>query len=75
MLTDSMDAAIVESISKIGHVAGLKTIAEFVESEAILMQLKKLNFDLAQGYAIHVPEEVKITSQDLYFEQNSPITL
>ncbi len=57
MLSDPMDAAIVESINKIGHVAGLKTIAEFVESEAINIRLKELGFDLAQGYAIHIPEE------------------
>ncbi len=63
MLSDPMDAAIVESISKIGHVAGLKTVAEFVESEAILLRLKELGFDLAQGYAIHVPERVKLPSR------------
>lgn len=55
MLDDPMDAAIVESINRIGHVAGLQTIAEFVESDAILARLREIGFDLAQGYAIHMP--------------------
>ena len=56
MLDDEMDAAIVDSIQRIGHVAGLQTIAEFVESEAILSHLREIGFDYAQGYAIHTPE-------------------
>lgn len=56
MLDDEMDAAIVESIQRIGHVAGLQTIAEFVESDAILTRLTNIGFDYAQGYAIDTPE-------------------
>lgn len=56
MLDDDMDAAIVDAIQRIGHVAGLQTIAEFVESEAILARLRVIKFDYAQGFAIHTPE-------------------
>ena len=63
MLSDPMDAAIVEAINKIGHVARLKTVAEFVESEAILARLKELGFDLAQGFAIHAPNAVDLPSR------------
>jgi diguanylate cyclase (GGDEF)-like protein len=56
MLDDPMDAAIVEAINNIGHVAGLKTIAEFVESEAIRSRLVDLGVDYAQGFGIHWPE-------------------
>lgn len=59
MLDDPMDAAIVESINRIGRVAGLKTIAEFVETSEILHRLVEMGFDYAQGYVIHVPEEAK----------------
>jgi diguanylate cyclase (GGDEF)-like protein len=55
MLTDSMDHAIVESINSIGHVAGLKTIAEFVETDAIRSRLYEIGVDYAQGYGIHRP--------------------
>ncbi len=56
MLTDSMDEAIVESINSIGHVAGLKTIAEFVETDAIRARLIAIGIDYAQGFGIHRPE-------------------
>ena len=55
MLRDTVDLAMVESNNQIGHVMGLKTIAEFVESEAILRQLQRLQVDYAQGYAMGVP--------------------
>lgn len=56
MLHDPLNATIVESINRIGQVSGLKTIAEFVENEAILLRLRELQLDFAQGYAIHTPE-------------------
>ena len=55
MLRDAVDMAMVESINQIGHVMGLQTIAEFVESEAILTELRRLGVDFAQGYALGVP--------------------
>jgi EAL domain-containing protein (putative c-di-GMP-specific phosphodiesterase class I) len=53
MLDDPMDRAIVDAVNRIGHVAGLKTVAEFVESEALKQRLIELGVDYAQGYAIH----------------------
>lgn len=53
---DAMDHAIVEAINRIGHVAGLHTIAEFVESREILDTLGRVGVDYAQGYHIHRPE-------------------
>ena len=52
---DTVDRAMVDSINQIGHVMGLKTIAEFVENEAILSVLKRLGVDYAQGYGIARP--------------------
>lgn len=60
MLVDPIGFAMVESINQIGHVMGLKTIAEFVESEDILNKLKVINVDFAQGYAIHEPESLAV---------------
>ncbi len=56
---DLIDRAMVEAINKIGQVMGLQTIAEFVEDEFILQQLRELGIDWAQGYAIHKPELLK----------------
>jgi len=55
MLDDPMDHAIVEAINNIGHVVGLKTVAEFVESDAIRQRLIEIGVDYAQGYSIHRP--------------------
>jgi EAL domain-containing protein (putative c-di-GMP-specific phosphodiesterase class I) len=56
MLRDPMDSAIVEAIHRIARVAGLQTIAEFVESDAIRQRLVEIGVDYAQGYGIHPPE-------------------
>lgn len=56
MLDDAMDHAIVDAINRVGHVAGLQTIAEFVESDAIRQRLADIGVDYAQGYAIGRPE-------------------
>lgn len=57
--TNSIDYAMVESINSIGHVMGLKTIAEFVENEEILKKLKEIGIDYAQGYHIAHPKPLE----------------
>ena len=47
--------AIVESINHVGHVMGLRTIAEMVESMDIVQQLKRIGIDYSQGYEIARP--------------------
>ena len=55
ILEDSLDLAMVRSINEIGQVMGKKTIAEFVENEAILEKLREIGIDYAQGYGIKRP--------------------
>jgi len=55
ILTDPIDHAMVEAVNHIGHVMQLTTIAEYVESDAILTQVKALGVDYAQGFAIDRP--------------------
>ncbi len=52
---DSTACAIVESINHIGHVMGLKTIAESVESTTIQAALGQIGVDFIQGYAVARP--------------------
>ena len=52
---DPMDFAMVQAINAIGHVMGLKTIAEFVENESIRERLVEIGIDYAQGYHIGKP--------------------
>lgn len=55
MLQNTIDRGIVESCNTIAHAAGLTTIAEFVENDAITVALKQIGVDFAQGYGIAKP--------------------
>lgn len=56
MLADRQDRAMVEMINHIGHMMGMRTIAEFVELPEILTALTSIGVDYAQGYALGRPE-------------------
>jgi EAL domain-containing protein (putative c-di-GMP-specific phosphodiesterase class I) len=55
MLHDPVDAAMVEAIHRIGRVMGKQTIAESVETPAILEAVRSVGVDFAQGNAIAAP--------------------
>ncbi len=55
MASDPVDCAMVEAINRLGHVMGIRTIAEYVESTAVLERLRSLGVDYAQGFAISRP--------------------
>jgi diguanylate cyclase (GGDEF)-like protein len=55
IVDDPVSYAMVESINHVGQVMGLRTIAEFVEDDAILEKLAELGVDYAQGYGIGKP--------------------
>lgn len=59
IVNDAMDLAMVEAINQIGHVAGIQTIAEYVENTAILERLRNLGVDFAQGYSVAAPEPLQ----------------
>lgn len=63
MADDAIDLAMVEAINKIGHQMGLLTIAEFVDSERVLLKLKEIGVDFVQGNWIHKPEHAQALSQ------------
>ena len=56
---DPIDHAMVKSINEIGHVMGMKTIAEFVETSRIKQTLLEMGVDYAQGYAVHKPQPIE----------------
>lgn len=55
IVDDLIDLAMVRSINEIGQLMGKKTIAEYVENEAILECLRSIGVDYAQGYGIARP--------------------
>ncbi|MGH6908249.1 MAG: EAL domain-containing protein, partial [Aestuariivirga sp.] len=56
--TDPFDDAVVQAIQRIAGSLGLMTIAESVESEAILERVKAIGIDFAQGYALAEPKPI-----------------
>ena len=56
IVDDPIDHAMVKSINEIGQVMGMKTIAEFVESDEIKRMLQKIGVNYAQGFAIGKPQ-------------------
>ncbi len=56
IVDDPIDFAFVESMNHIGHVLGKKTIAEYVENDAIFTKLKFMGVDYVQGFGIGKPE-------------------
>ena len=53
--TQHYERKIVDLVNQIASMMGMKTIAEFVETDAIITQLQALNVDYAQGYGIGKP--------------------
>ncbi len=59
MARDPIDCAMVEAINQVGHVMGIRTIAEFVENDEIRIMLRTIGVDYAQGYGIGKPQPVE----------------
>lgn len=55
LTADSRDRSVVKAINEIGHVMGIKTVAEFVENDRTQHILRMLGVDFAQGYGISRP--------------------
>ena len=56
LATNPGDYAVVKSINEIAHFMGKQTVAEYVESDAIMAQLREIGVDYAQGYGIGRPK-------------------
>ncbi|WP_084407361.1 EAL domain-containing protein [Aestuariibacter salexigens] len=55
LLIDPIDMAMVSSIKDVAKAMGMKTVAEFVESKEIMIELGKMGVDFAQGYGVARP--------------------
>lgn len=59
ILENNIGRAIVRCISDIAHVTNTKTIAEWVDSQAVANFLGDMGIDYLQGFMIHRPEPLK----------------
>ena len=55
MIDNPIDVVVVRSINEIGRVMNKRTIAESVESEALVEKLRAIGVDYSQGYATGAP--------------------
>jgi len=56
---DPVDRSMVEAICKVGKALGIETVAECVESQAMLDELSRIGIDYAQGYFLARPEPIE----------------
>ena len=59
IVSNAIDRSMVEAIHRIGHQMGLKTVAEYVESDQILALLRQIGVDYVQGNGVHCPEPLE----------------
>jgi EAL domain-containing protein (putative c-di-GMP-specific phosphodiesterase class I) len=59
-VSNAINLEIVNAINGIGQAMGIRTIAEFVEDDITLTQLKHLGIDFVQGYAVGKPEPWRV---------------
>jgi diguanylate cyclase (GGDEF)-like protein/PAS domain S-box-containing protein len=55
ILVDPVGMAMVNSINDVAKAMGMETVAEFVESTEIMVELGKMGVDYAQGYGVAKP--------------------
>ena len=58
ILRDRSALAKLTAINRVAHMVGIKTIAEFVESDEIIVKLQEIGIDYAQGIGISSPMPV-----------------
>ena len=55
---DPINRSMVEAIGKVGRALGIATIAECVESETVLAELRRIGVDFAQGFHLAHPHPI-----------------
>jgi len=72
ILNNQTSFAIVKSINTLSHEMGMKTVAEFVEDNAVANSLRDLNVDYLQGFLYGQPERAEdILDQYQYLQLRS----
>ena len=56
---DEIDRAMVSSINQVGHLIGIETIAEYVETKEIFEVLKDIGVDYVQGHYLGMPVPIE----------------
>ncbi|MDE3010811.1 MAG: EAL domain-containing protein [Pseudomonadota bacterium] len=62
VLDSPLDRAAVRCFVEVASMTGVLTVAEFVDSTAILQEIRALGVDFAQGFLLHRPEPLEQAS-------------
>jgi diguanylate cyclase (GGDEF)-like protein/PAS domain S-box-containing protein len=62
--TNAINHAMVSAINEVGHVMGIKTVAEYVENDLTLESVRNIGVDYAQGYAVGKLEPLTLSSEN-----------
>jgi len=65
ILDQPLDRAFVQSMSDLGHLMGIATIAEYVENAEIERVLVDIGVDFAQGYGIAPPRPISVLFREM----------
>ena len=60
MAENDVDRSVVSTINHLGHVMGIKTVAEGVETEEQLAIVRDMGIDFVQGYLIQSPQPLDL---------------
>ena len=55
---DPVNRSMVEAIGRVGRALGIATVAECVETQAVLDELKRIGVDFAQGFYLARPQPI-----------------
>jgi diguanylate cyclase (GGDEF)-like protein/PAS domain S-box-containing protein len=58
LVSDAMDETTVRCFSDVAKLLNIKTVAEFVDKEELLVRLRDIGIDYAQGFLLHRPEPI-----------------
>jgi diguanylate cyclase (GGDEF)-like protein/PAS domain S-box-containing protein len=56
---DPVNRSMVEAIGRVGRALGIATVAECVETQAVLDELKRIGVDFAQGFLLAHPQPIE----------------
>lgn len=60
LASDALDQVAVRCFADIARIAGMSTVAEYVENRDVLVRLADIGIDYAQGYLLHRPEPLAL---------------
>ncbi|WP_096087602.1 putative bifunctional diguanylate cyclase/phosphodiesterase [Agaribacterium haliotis] len=68
LIRDKIAHSMIRAISEVAKEMNIKTVAEYVENDLVMKELKTLGIDYAQGFGIAKPMPLEALS-DFYFAQ------